>query len=149
MRDILVQRRVPPQGVPAPSSLREWALAALGPVSGELTIRIVDEAEGRTLNHRYRGKDYATNVLSFPYDGETLDVPVLGDLVLCAPVVEREAGEQGKDPRNHWAHLVVHGCLHLLGYDHQTDREAREMEDRERAILATFGIPDPYDDPGR
>jgi probable rRNA maturation factor len=144
MRDILVQRRVPPQGVPAPSSLREWALAALGPVSGELTIRIVDEAEGRDLNKRYRGKDYATNVLSFPYDGETLDVPVLGDLVLCAPVVEREAGEQGKEPRNHWAHLVVHGCLHLLGYDHQADREAREMEDRERAILATFGIPDPY-----
>ncbi|HKY92416.1 MAG TPA: rRNA maturation RNase YbeY [Nevskiaceae bacterium] len=144
MRDILVQRRVPPQGVPAPSSLREWALAALGPVSGELTIRIVDEDEGRTLNHRYRGKDYATNVLSFPYDGETLDVPILGDLVLCAPVVGREAVEQGKDPRNHWAHLVVHGCLHLLGYDHQTDREAREMEDRERAILATFAIPDPY-----
>jgi probable rRNA maturation factor len=144
MRDILVQRRVPPQGVPAPSSLREWALAALGPVSGELTIRIVDEAEGRALNKRYRGKDYATNVLSFPYDGETLDVPVLGDLVLCAPVVEREAGEQGKEPRNHWAHLVVHGCLHLLGYDHQADREAREMEDRERAILAAFEIPDPY-----
>lgn len=144
MREILVQRRVPPQGIPAPSSLREWALGALGSASGELTIRIVDEAEGRELNRRYRGKDYATNVLSFPYDGETLDVPVLGDLVLCAPVVEREAVEQSKDPKSHWAHLVVHGCLHLLGYDHQDDRDARTMEDRERAILATFGFPDPY-----
>lgn len=144
MRDILVQRRVPPQGIPAPASLREWALAALGSASGELTIRVVDEIEGRALNKRYRGKDYATNVLSFPYDGETLDVPILGDLVLCAPVVEKEAAEQGKDPKAHWAHLVVHGCLHLLGYDHGNDRDARTMEDRERAILATFGIPDPY-----
>ncbi len=83
-------------------------------------------------------------MLSFPYDGETLDVPVLGDIVICAQVVAREAAEQGKEPRAHWANMVVHGCLHLLGYDHENDKDAVEMERREREILAAFGFPDPY-----
>lgn len=146
MSEILVQRRVPPAGVPSASALRGWAHAALGGRgdAGDLTIRIVDEAESQELNRRYRGKDKSTNVLSFPYDGEALDMPVLGDLVICAPVVNREAAEQQKDPRAHWAHMVVHGCLHLLGYDHEADLEAEKMECREREILAGFGFPDPY-----
>jgi probable rRNA maturation factor len=116
---ILIQRRIDPAGVPAASSLRQWAQAALGRI-----------------------------VLSFPYDGDMLDVPVLGDIVICGPVVMREAQEQGKDPRAHWAHLVVHGCLHLLGYDHVQEREAEAMEARERKILAGLGFPDPYADAG-
>lgn len=144
MSHISVQRRVPPTGLPAASSLRAWANRALGHIAGELTIRIVDEAESQELNRRYRGKDRPTNVLSFPYDGELLDVPVLGDLVICAPVVQREAAEQHKDLRAHWAHMVVHGCLHLLGYDHEQDGEAEAMEARERELLAELGFPDPY-----
>lgn len=145
MSEILIQRRVPPAGVPASASMREWANLALGRVAGDLTLRIVDEAESQELNRRYRHKDKPTNVLSFPYDGDMLDIPVLGDLVICAPVVQREALEQGKDARAHWAHMVVHGCLHLLGYDHEDDREAEIMENRERELLAQFGFPDPYE----
>lgn len=144
MREIPVQRRVPPAGVPSAATFRRWAEGALGSVAGDLTIRIVDEPESRELNHRFRHKDQPTNVLSFPYDGETLDVPVLGDLVICAPVVLREAAEQGKDPRAHFAHMVVHGCLHLLGFDHETDAEAQQMESRERDILSGLGFSDPY-----
>lgn len=144
MPDILIQRRVPPTGIPSPAALREWASAALGAAEGELTIRIVDEAESHELNRRYRGKDKSTNVLSFPYDGDMLGMPVLGDLVICAPVVQREAREQGKDARAHWAHMVVHGCLHLLGYDHEKDDEAEVMESRERQVLAGLGFDDPY-----
>jgi probable rRNA maturation factor len=145
MREILVQRRIPPTGVPSAATLRAWATAALGAIAGDVTIRIVDIAESHDLNFRYRHKDKPTNVLSFPYDGETLDVPVLGDIVICAEVVEREAKEQGKEARAHWAHMVVHGCLHLLGYDHEIDAEAEEMERRERLILAGLGFPDPYE----
>ena len=106
-----------------------------------MTIRFVDSQEGRLLNRDYRGKDYATNVLSFPY----ASAPILcGDLVLCAPVVEREAGEQGKPAEAHYAHLIVHGLLHLQGHDHESRKEARLMEDRERAILASIGFADPY-----
>ncbi|MGQ0618956.1 MAG: rRNA maturation RNase YbeY [Panacagrimonas sp.] len=144
MSEILVQRRVPPAGVPSASTLRGWALATLGANAGDLTIRVVDEAESHELNQRYRGKDKSTNVLSFPYDGDMLDMPMLGDLVICAPVVNREAEEQHKDPRAHWAHMVVHGCLHLLGYDHMADQDAEKMESREREILAGFGFADPY-----
>ena len=108
------------------------------------TIRIVDEAESQELNRRYRGKDKSTNVLSFPYDGDMLDVPILGDIVICGPVVAMEAQQQGKEPRAHWAHLVVHGCLHLLGYDHVQESEAEVMEACERKILAGMGFPDPY-----
>jgi probable rRNA maturation factor len=111
---------------------------------GEITVRIVDEDEGRTLNRSYRAKDYATNVLTFDYDSDPV---VLADLVLCAPVVEREAAEQGKALEAHYAHLVVHGVLHAQGWDHETAREATRMEAREREILAGLGYPDPYLEP--
>lgn len=114
----------------------------------ELTIRLVDSAEGLELNSTWRGKDYPTNVLSFPADipEGLLDIPLLGDLVICVPVVEQEATEQGKTLTAHWAHLVMHGCLHLLGYDHIDDAEAEEMEALERQLLAEIGHPDPYRD---
>lgn len=135
-------------GLPAEAQLRQWCELALRQRQNdsELTIRLVDEAEGRELNRTWRHKDYATNVLSFPADvpDELLDIPLLGDLVICAPVVEREAAEQGKEPVAHWAHLVIHGCLHLLGYDHIEDAEAEEMEALERQLLAELGYPDPY-----
>lgn len=122
-----------------------WIRHALAQ-DAEITVRIVGEDEGRQLNRDYRHKDYATNVLSFPADvpDELLDIPLLGDLVICVPVVEREAREQGKTLEAHWAHLVIHGCLHLLGYDHLEDEEAEEMEALERELLAELGHPDPY-----
>ncbi|MDO9322073.1 MAG: rRNA maturation RNase YbeY [Pseudomonas sp.] len=135
---------------PSLEQLQLWCAKGLSPRSAdsELTIRLVDEPEGRELNHTWRGKDYATNVLSFPADipDGLLDIPLLGDLVICVPVVEREAAEQGKDLAAHWAHLVIHGGLHLLGYDHIDDDEAIEMEDLERKLLAELGYPDPYAD---
>lgn len=144
MSEILIQRTVPAAGIPAPNSLRLWAWAAMGAAGGDMTIRIVDALESRQLNHQYRGKDAATNVLSFPAEmpvpGETL----LGDLVICAPVVASEAAAQGKLVRAHWAHMVIHGTLHLLGMDHQNDAEAERMEQRERVLLAGFGFGDPY-----
>ena len=134
--------------LPSEAQLRRWCELALRQrtADSEMTIRLVDEAEGRELNHTWRHKDYATNVLSFPADvpDEFLDIPLLGDLVICVPVVEREAREQGKTPEAHWAHLVIHGCLHLLGYDHLEDGEAEEMETLERELLAELGHPDPY-----
>lgn len=133
---------------PGDEDFRRWCELALRQRSAdsELTIRLVDEAEGRELNRTWRQKDYATNVLSFPADvpDELLDIPLLGDLVICVPVVAREAAEQGKPLAAHWAHLVIHGCLHLLGYDHIDDAEADEMEDLERQLLAELGHPDPY-----
>jgi probable rRNA maturation factor len=137
-------------GVPAPSSFRRWAEAALRGAkrrkATELAIRIVDTDEGRMLNREYRGKDYATNVLSFPVElpaGVTL--PLIGDLAICAPVVAHEAAEQGKPARDHWAHMTVHGVLHLLGYDHIEDTEAEAMEALETRILAGLGIANPYE----
>lgn len=142
---INVQRRVTAAGIPAPSTLRTWALAALeGATPGEITIRVVAEEESAALNGKFRHKPYATNVLSFPYEAEALSEPVLGDLVICAPVVAREATEQNKDPHAHWAHMVVHGVLHLLGHDHIQEDEAERMEAKERQILARLGFPDPY-----
>jgi len=133
--------------LPSEDDFQRWidaSLADLGDAS-EVVIRIVDEAEGRTLNRDYRGKDYATNVLSFPFEAPPpVESELLGDLILCAPVVLREAEEQGKAPIAHWAHLVVHGILHLRGYDHQDDEEAAEMEGFEKEILAGLGFPDPY-----
>lgn len=138
------------KGVPAAASFRNWVEAALRGArrrkATELSIRIVDTKEGRTLNREYRGKDYATNVLSFPVElppGITL--PLIGDLAICAPVVAKEAKEQGKNPRHHWAHMTVHGVLHLLGYDHIADAEAEAMEALETRILAGLGIADPYE----
>lgn len=111
----------------------------------EVTIRVVDEIEGRALNQRWRARDYATNVLSFAAEGVADIAPdLLGDLVLCAPVVVAEAATQGKTAIAHWAHLTVHGVLHLLGFDHEDDDTAALMEEHERAILAGLGIADPY-----
>ncbi|KGI78645.1 rRNA maturation RNase YbeY [Oleiagrimonas soli] len=137
------------RGVPAPSSFRAWVAAALRGARrrkpAELSIRIVDADEGRALNAAYRDKDYATNVLSFPAElPPGIDLPLIGDLVICAPVVTREATEQDKPAREHWAHMTVHGVLHLLGYDHIEDAEAERMEALETRILAGLGIDDPY-----
>lgn len=136
--------------LPAEAQLRRWVELALRQrtADSELTIRLVDAEEGQELNHTYRHKDYATNVLSFPAEVPEglLDIPLLGDLVICVPVVEREAREQNKALEAHWAHLVIHGCLHLLGYDHIDDEEAEEMEGLERQLLAELGYPDPYRD---
>lgn len=111
----------------------------------EVTIRIVGEAEGRQLNQTWRQRDYPTNVLSFPFDSPPgPDLPQLGDLVICAPVVLREALAQQKTPESHWAHLVIHGTLHLLGYDHQETAQAELMETLEINILTQLGYPNPY-----
>ncbi len=144
MKQIVVQRRVAPRGIPAAASIRQWAQAAVDGARGELTIRIVDQAESQRLNAQYRGIDKPTNVLSFPYDNELIQAELLGDIVICAPVVMREAEQQKKAPRAHWAHMVVHGCLHILGYDHLQDEEANAMESRERSILNALGFEDPY-----
>ena len=125
--------------------VRACARAALnvnGVRGGKITVRFVGSEEGQLLNRDFRGKDYATNVLSFPYASEPI---VCGDIVICAPVVEREANEQGKAPEAHYAHLIVHGILHLQGYEHETGkREARLMEQHECAILAALGYSNPY-----
>ncbi len=134
-------------GLPAPQSFRKWAEATLsGRVRrADLAIRLVGEREGRALNRHYRGKDYATNVLSFPAElPDGVNLPILGDIVLCAPVVAREAREHGKPLAAHYAHLTVHGVLHLLGMDHDDPLEAEAMEQLEREILAGLGIADPY-----
>lgn len=110
-----------------------------------MTVRFVDAEEGRMLNANYRGKDYATNVLSFPYAPAP---EIVGDLVVCSAVVRREAEEQEVPPNAHFAHLIVHGMLHLQGYDHENDEDAAMMEDREREILARLGFPDPYANEG-
>ncbi|MCP4040400.1 MAG: rRNA maturation RNase YbeY [Gammaproteobacteria bacterium] len=113
--------------------------------TAQLAIRIVNEEEQARLNDTYRNQQGATNVLSFPYVGVPgVDLPLLGDLAICAPVVIRQAGEQGKPVRSHWAHMVIHGTLHLLGYDHTREDEAQEMEDLEREILAGLGFSNPY-----
>lgn len=140
MTELVLQRATRAGGVPTRASLRIWAAAALKSAQGALTIRVVGERESQQLNKTYRGKDKPTNVLSFGYG----DQQVLGDLIICAPVLRREALEQGKTLRAHWAHMVVHGCLHLLGYDHVQDGEARRMEAREIKILKGLGFPDPY-----
>lgn len=119
--------------------------------TSELTIRVVDEAESRELNHTYRDKDKSTNVLSFPFEvpehlPEDIDFPLLGDLVICAQVVNREAVEQDKTIEAHWAHMLLHGCLHLLDYDHIDDDEAEEMETLEIKILHKMGFENPYND---
>ncbi len=117
-----------------------WVHAALlNP--GEITVRIVDADEGRALNREYRQKDYATNVLTFDYQHAPV---VMADLILCAPIVEAEAREQGLDLAAHYAHLLVHGTLHAQGFDHETAKQAREMEPRESALMLGLGFPDPY-----
>jgi len=144
---------LPRTGLPTRPQFRQWVLASLSGAGrrfdSEVAIQLVDAAEGQAMNRQYRGKDYATNVLSFPADlpeglPEDFDFPQLGDLVICAPVVAREAAEQGKALGDHYAHLTIHGVLHLLGFDHVEEAEAEEMEALERQILASLGIADPY-----
>ncbi|QSN61708.1 rRNA maturation RNase YbeY [Caballeronia sp. M1242] len=124
------------------ATVARWIKASLF-ADAELTVRFVDEEEGRMLNRTYRQKDYATNVLTFAY-AESEDDPVSGDLILCCPVVEREASEQGKPLDAHYAHLIVHGTLHAQGYDHEVESEAQEMESIETDIMQSLGFPDPY-----
>ena len=134
-------------GLPTAQQIEQWATAAVQPQSDEveMTVRIVDEAESHELNLNYRGKDRPTNVLSFPFEcPDEVELPLLGDLVICRQVVEREAQEQDKPLMAHWAHMVVHGSLHLLGYDHIEDDEAEEMESLETQIMTGLGFVDPY-----
>ncbi|MGM8227179.1 rRNA maturation RNase YbeY [Cellvibrio sp. ARAG 10.3] len=138
--------------IPVTEHIEHWISTALAAVpdldrsTSEVSVYIVDEAESQELNLRYRQQDKPTNVLSFPADiPPELNLPLLGDLVICAPVVEREAVEQRKTLEAHWAHMVVHGTLHLLGYDHITDPEAEEMEGLETHILTGMGFPAPYE----
>ena len=140
--------------IPSQADIHHWVEAAVqtsGRLPGgelEIAVRIVDAAEIQTLNNLYREQDKATNVLSFPagnIDGLPNDAPrVLGDVVICAPVVASEAQEQGKPLADHWGHMIVHGTLHLLGFDHETDAEAQEMETLESRVLATKNVTDPY-----
>ncbi|MBL8300221.1 MAG: rRNA maturation RNase YbeY [Rhodanobacteraceae bacterium] len=136
-------------GIPRADSFRRWVEAALAAArrrrASEVSIHLVGDDEGRRYNRDYRGRDYATNVLSFPAELPAgVRTPLLGDLIVCAPVVAREAAEQHKPPRHHYAHMTVHGVLHLLGYDHHLDIEAEQMEAIERRALARLGIADPY-----
>ena len=150
--EVEVQIASDASGIPSAASIRQWVASAVGAVapdrSGDVSVRIVDEDEMRALNKDYRDQDKPTNVLSFPAGtveglpaGET---PMLGDIVVCANVLTREASEQGKAIADHWGHIVVHGTLHLLGHDHTSEPEASEMETLERDILAGLGIADPY-----
>ncbi len=143
---LAVQYAVAAEGLPTRPQFRRWVTAALER-EAEISLRLVDAEEGQMLNHDYRDKDYATNVLTFVFDEmPDVDLPLMGDIVLCAPVVEREAAEQGKALEAHYCHLTVHGVLHLQGYDHETDAEAEVMEAREREIVMKLGYPDPYPD---
>ena len=132
--------------IPSSEHFSKWIKAALQEPFDNLeqTIRVVDEAESQALNRQYRGKDTPTNILSFPAEIPHIDYQCLGDLVVCAPIVTREAREQGKELEAHWAHLVVHGMLHLQGFDHQTDGEADKMEALEVEILSNLGHNNPY-----
>lgn len=138
------------QHLPGEAQIAHWircALASQQLAEGEVSVYIVDSDEGRELNREYRARDYATNVLSFPADiPPEVELPLLGDLVVCAPVVEREAQEQHKPLDAHWAHMLIHGSLHLLGYDHIEDGEAETMEALETQLLASLGYADPYNE---
>ncbi len=136
------------QQIPALVDLERWISVALQSQKleeAEVSVYIVDEDESQELNAQYRGRDYPTNVLSFPADiAEEVGVPLLGDLVICAPVVEREAQAQGKTLQAHWAHMLIHGTLHLVGFDHIDDDEAETMETLETQIVTGLGYPAPY-----
>jgi probable rRNA maturation factor len=145
--NISVQYAVAADGMPDEDAIRQWATLALqaGREDAELSVRVVDTAEITALNRQYRGKDGATNVLSFPFEEMTgVETALLGDVVVCAPVVAAEAVQQGKPLQAHWAHLVIHGVLHLQGYDHHGDVEAQRMEALESKLLARLGYPDPW-----
>ena len=144
--EIDVQYATDADGLPAPADFQCWAAAALGDrEDAELAVRVVDREESRRLNAMYRGKDAPTNVLSFPADlPPGVELPLLGDIVICAPLVEEEARGQNTTLMDHWAHLTVHGVLHLRGYDHLTDDEAAVMEALETRILTGLGCVDPW-----
>jgi len=134
-------------GLPTQADFQLWLdkTVSLFQPQAEVTIRVVDEQESHQLNHEYRGKDKPTNVLSFPFEAPPgVEIDLLGDLIICRQVVEREAEEQNKPLQSHWAHMVVHGSLHLLGYDHIEDDEAEEMESLETEIMQSMGFEDPY-----
>jgi probable rRNA maturation factor len=135
------------EDAPDEQSMKRWVSAALVSKTGdtELSIRIVDERESQELNQTYRGSSGPTNVLSFPFDTEIPEpLPLIGDVVICAPVVAREAEQQNKELKAHWAHMIVHGVLHLQGYDHENDTDAAIMETLETEILQKLGFPPPY-----
>jgi probable rRNA maturation factor len=144
--ELCLQNASAVQDIPDETEIRLWLQAALQFMpEAVLTIRVVDEDESAALNQQYRQKTGATNVLSFPADlPEEIELPLLGDLVICAPLVQTEARAQGKPERAHWAHLVIHGTLHLLGYDHIEEAEAEEMECLETRLLKRLGFADPY-----
>ena len=134
--------------IPSQDKIQQWLTFILPQFvnEAELTIRIVDEQESQYLNNFYRHKDRPTNVLSFPFESPVeMETPLLGDLVICKQIVQKEAQEQNKSLESHWAHMIVHGCLHLLGYDHIDDNEAQEMESIEIDIMAALGFTNPYE----
>lgn len=137
---LTVQYSMDAQHWPDRAAIKTWLRAALME-DLTVTVRFVEEEEGRRLNRDYRGKDYATNVLSFPY---TTIPPYAGDLILCVPVIERESKEQGKPLAAHYAHLIIHGALHLQGFDHQAEKDAKVMEDKEATIMRQLKFADPY-----
>lgn len=147
-----IQMACPSEDAPDEDSIKRWASAAIRDErdNPELSLRIVDEIESADFNQQYRGKTGATNVLSFPFDAVTPEpLPILGDLVVCAPVVNREANEQQKTTEAHWAHIIIHGVLHLLGYDHLDDKDAEQMEGLETAIMLELNFPAPYESTDR
>jgi probable rRNA maturation factor len=144
---IAVQYAISTDGLPGVERIRRWVELVLGErsMSAELVVRIVDEAEMTALNQRYRGKEGPTNVLSFPYKPQPgTPTDLLGDVVICAPVVRAEAVAQDKPPEAHWAHMVIHGVLHLLGFDHREAADAEDMESLEIRLLRRLGFRDPY-----
>lgn len=146
--DIEIQHASQQEPVPADQDLRDWAMLAMQADSDRrgLVIRLVDEKESRNLNMQYRGRDAATNVLSFPFEvPPQVESSHLGDLVICVPVVNRQADEQGKPLEHHWAHMVIHGVLHLQGYDHEQEADADVMETAEINLLKKLRIENPYE----
>lgn len=149
MPNIDIQNASKSEAVPKNADICHWAELALGnaPILTELSIRIVDEEESQALNNQYRHKNSPTNVLSFPCELPAgVDIPLLGDLIICAPIVEKEANEQGKTLSSHWAHMIIHGTLHLLGYDHILDGDAEKMESKEIGLMQLLGYASPYED---
>lgn len=152
MASLKIDRQIAVDGLAAPATgqMQAWAEATLSAAqyqSEELTVRVTDEAESAQLNERYRDKPGPTNVLSFPFEAPAdIHTGFLGDLVICAPVVESEAAEQDKVLEAHWAHMIVHGVLHLCGYDHMNDRDAHDMEQLETDIMLKLGYNNPYDE---
>ena len=145
--NVTVQFNTEEPGVPAEDDILYWAGSMLDGQEGEVTIRITDEDEMRALNSRWRNIDSPTNVLSFPL--HDTGSPLLGDIVICAPVLRQEVAQQGKSVNAHWAHMIIHGILHLMGYDHSNDKDAEFMEAKETALLQDLGFPDPYFQDGR